>query len=639
MATPHHPPKTPTTHSIRNFMTRTSAITPTTLASTYRRNSRCPHPPTSSSPIDIDIDIDIKTPTASSSSSSSSSISSSFQPRGNIMTTTPRSINQIATYLRDNYGTPTKSRYYSSMGIKNSQQDSEFVEEYGYKTPVQKGREDVDRELERSAGGFTPIVPLPSSVTIRKRRGSPGSSCFSGGGDSNSSSSSSSSVGAGGRNKRGFYDEEGIPSIEDSMEELPDHPVYKFRRTSASGGGGRSVSGEKDVEMGDVKDIETSGFKDIVKRPSTSSSSTSSTSPDQKSDPSLTTSTPFPIFHSPTPNTGITNKENIDPITLTSSSSPSSSSPSSIIFNTPTSHTPDPTRHLLLYDQSRQKDIFSKKKLEAIKSSSSGIPHSSYTYKQPSSSSSSVIKQTTPFVVPNNAAMGWGISLPSPSNPQDTSTLPDNITPTPTPSSSNSNIPATIKRHRSSSTGTPQTNTTFPFTFPGSSSSISKIPRKTGLISKLGLQNKTSSTGPKIPVTPTPQKLLHKSAKSTTSHNYHYNYTSSSSNYHHLPQTPTPTPNPSISTRNSKKLEDLKMRFPRSMYPLNGKKKSNTTTTNNTADLLKLARGESTLNNHNGISSGNEPDSNEWTDRDIQRFELEKGKIYGEDVEMKMVDA
>ncbi|KAF3253372.1 hypothetical protein TWF128_006456 [Orbilia oligospora] len=626
MATPHHAPKTPTTHSIRNFMTRTSAITPTTLASTYRRNSRCPHPPTSSSPIDIDIDI--KTPTASSSSSSS--IPSSFQPRGNIMTTTPRSINQIATYLKSNYGTPTKSKYYS--GIKNSQQDPEAVE-YGYKTPVQKSRENVDRELERSTVGFTPIVPLPSSVTIRKRRGSPGS-CFSG------SSSASGSVGRRrdrfdeSSNKRGFYDEEGIPSISDSMEELPDHPVYKFRRTSGSGSGSgvRNVSGEKDVEMGDVKDIETSGFKDIVKRPSTSSTSTSSsTLLDQKSDPSLATSTPSPIFHSPTPNTGITNKENIDPITLTPSSSESSSSPSSIIFNTPTSHIPVPTRHLLLYDQSRQKDIFSKKKLEAIKNSSSGIPHSSYTYKPPPSS---VIKPSSPFVIPNNT-MGWGIFPPSPSNPQDTSTLPDNITPTPTPSSSrSSNIPTTIKRHRSSSTGTPQTH----ITFPGSS----KIPQKTGLISKLGLQNKssstTSSTGPKIPVTPTPQKLLHKSAKSTSSHNYHYNYTSSSSssNYH---QPQTPTPSLSLSTRNSKKLEDLKMRFPRSMYPLNGKKKSNTT---NNTDLLKLARGESTLSNHNGVSSGNEPDSNEWTYRDIQRFELEKGKLYsayGEDVEMEMVDA
>ncbi|KAF3280577.1 hypothetical protein TWF970_002791 [Orbilia oligospora] len=628
MTTPHHPPKTPTTPSIRNFMTRTSAITPTTLASTYRRNSRCPHPPTSS-PIDTginDIDIDIKTPTASS-------IPSSFQPRGNIMTTTPRSINQIATYLKSNYGTPTKSKYYS--GIKNLQQDPKPIEEYGYKTPVQKGRENVDRELERSTSGFTPIVPLPSSVTIRKRRGSPGS-CFSGGG-----SSASGSVGRRrdrfdeSGNKRGFYDEEGIPSISDSMEELPDHPVYKFRRTSGSGGGGRNVSGEKDVEMGDVKDIETSEFKDIIKRPSTSSSSTtsstSSTSSDQKSDPSLATSTPSPIFHSPTPNTGITNKENIDPITLTPSSSESSSSPSSIIFNTPTSHTPDPTRHLLLYDQSRQKDIFSKKKLEAIKNSSSEIPHSSYTYTPPSSS---VIKPTSPFVIPNNT-MGWGICPPSPSNPQDTSTLPDNITPTPTPSS-NSNIPTTIKRHRSSSTGTPQTHITFP-------SSSSRIPQKTGLISKLGLQNKTSSTtsstGPKIPVTPTPQKLLHKSAKSTTSHNYHYNYTSSSSSSYHQPQTPTPTPSLSLSTRNSKKLEDLKMRFPRSMYPLNGRKKSNIT---NNTDLLKLARGESTLNHLNGVSSGNEPDSNEWTDRDIQRFEFEKGRLYpthGEDVEMEMVDA
>ncbi|KAK6510143.1 hypothetical protein TWF481_004857 [Arthrobotrys musiformis] len=155
-------PSTPKTPSIRNFIKRTS-VTPKTLARTgYRRNSRCPHPPVE----DVDVEM------YSSGSSG-------------------REIDDIADYLGNNYGTPTRARIHRV--------------EPTFETPRNR-EEEINKELE-----FTPLHPLPSSVTVRKRR-----------------SSTRSSPDSPQHAKRVNLGEDRIPSISASVEEMPFHPAYNF---------------------------------------------------------------------------------------------------------------------------------------------------------------------------------------------------------------------------------------------------------------------------------------------------------------------------------------------------------------------------------------------------------------------------
>ncbi|KAK6351883.1 hypothetical protein TWF718_005028 [Orbilia javanica] len=448
------PPTTPTPSSIRNFKTRTS-ITPTTLARTTNTSNN---------------------------------------------TSTGDFEDEIISHLKDNLGTPTRVRRRVSLSTSTSiptSLTSTSTSTFNIKTPQKRISKDkdpkqIDPEEEEEEKEFTPVHPLPSSVTLRKRPyapttpTSPLSPSITTSTFLDSDTSRSPAFIRNQRRRVGIY-EYTIPNISDSIEEMGYHTGYNFRSTSSSISKISPQSSEKDTE-----DIE------------------------------MTEATPESEVQEETqPQEPTSNKENVDP-------KPHLHTPSTSRTLKDLS-TPPPPNHSILYSHARtirQKDIFSQKKLEGMRNT-----HSTST--------------AIPRLLPPTTTT-WSIPRSTPSNTTTTTT-----TTTTTP---------TQKPHPRLTPPNPP----YHFTLP---------PPKTGLTSKLGLQthkkkpsnnnnnnnkNYTTSTSPDLPTpcTPTPQKLLHKSAKSSLafSHKMDYSY--------HFPTDPTAS-SPSLFLRSAKvrRVEDLKVKI------------------------------------------------------------------------------
>ncbi|KAK6517445.1 hypothetical protein TWF281_004102 [Arthrobotrys megalospora] len=520
-------PVTPTTSSIRDFFSRTS-VPPSTLASSYRRNSRCPQVP---SPLSTPLDAD-------TTSSTITTNDSSFWSHNNDHTS---SLTDIAIHLEANSRTPTKI-----LQTTTKPQSTIY-------TPTNL-KEEIEKELEP----FKPLI-LPSSVTITRKR--------------NRNARSMSPENA--RRSLSFYKEE-FPSISTSMQQMPTHPAY---------------------------DVTHAGNQSIFQRylqhehNQTQEQYPQTTAPAVKiEEPQKIEDTPMDLDIRPTPTLPDDNKENIDPTTFI----PSSLQTILPEFNTP----PHPdSKQILLHNITPIKNLLSRKKFEATKTNSQKLSDFS-----------------SPFVINDTKTISETWQTPDgkrgyrrrseedvrvfQDGSSDNGVLPDGIeTPTIPPKKKNRGSLGFAVGVMEPPTGlvskvgllTAKRNIVFEPSFYSPMVSQYPVgihnPPPPSSSSSFGYSHYTTSP---IPPTPTPQKLLHKSAKSQALHN----------------KTLT-------TLRNAKKLEELKMRFPRNMYDVGGRKKK---------DLIKLARKCEGFEEDDGF----EVDENEWNDADLVGYDGESLYAGGE---------
>ncbi|KAK6524053.1 hypothetical protein TWF694_005718 [Orbilia ellipsospora] len=196
-------PSTPTTSSILAFQSYTS-ILPSSLLTSYRRNSNRPSTP---SPPSSKKDINITTSSSSKSSSSSSpSEDSLFSNRSSIGNET--SILDIAAHLSQNFNTPTKqpTRRLSISHIP--------------RTRTADIAKEVEREIELAeaqlaATPFKPIEELPYSVSLSRK-------LFK---DKQKTNQNKIEV-CQGELKGGIKIDDKFPGLLESAKDMPLHPAY-----------------------------------------------------------------------------------------------------------------------------------------------------------------------------------------------------------------------------------------------------------------------------------------------------------------------------------------------------------------------------------------------------------------------------
>ncbi|KAK6338408.1 hypothetical protein TWF730_002470 [Orbilia blumenaviensis] len=566
------PPKTPSTPLDRKFVRRTSVLS-CTIATTYRRNSSGPQP---LSPA--------QTPEAEETTVSSM-IDSSFW-----------SINDNTTFLADN-----TTYLQQNSGTKTNPPVS-----INTVLPVTPDfRQEVDKELEDP---FTPFYPLPSSVTIRKRRRSGNSTTSSitsthsinnninnnSGGSAGSIRSISPPENA--RRSLSIH-RELFPSITSSAEQMPNHPVYNFE--------GYKPRSFKSLCEQDIRHEEQfiTSHGNIKSEGEDTREDKNDKKEDEGEDIPMDVDCPSPTnpFFTYRPSLSTENKENIDP------KSPkallmASSQHSSSVFTTPPN--PGSGGHMNYTAPVSQKAIAARKKMQGVKENARRL--------------SGGLINSSPFVTTSYGS-GWNTpdsrKRSTDFKPfKDLNTLPETTTGS---ISSGSNHGGNYTYSSQFSTPTVQPKKKQFSTY----SAFPEQPE--GLVSKLGLldgkKNATFDTSPTnqnyqfqaspAPVTPAPQKILHRSAKSNPEFT-DVNYSG------------PPPAQPSL--RNAKKLEELKNRFPRNMYESGSRKRK---------DLLKIARGELSLDEV--CAGGGLKDKNEWSDGEVEEFGIDKEKAYGND---RMVD-